>query len=154
MVPSPGISEDHMLLVEAAKLGISIKSEVDLALENYEGRVVGVTGTNGKSTTVSLIGHLLNQLNVGATVAGNIGDPPSAQIAEGRVGEVLVLELSSYQLEQSSPISTDVAVFTSLSEDHLAYHKSFERYFEAKKKLILATKSGGLALLCPEAFFR
>lgn len=150
VVPSPGLPHDHPLVKLASQRGIPVISEIDLAMSNYAGRVVGVTGTNGKSTTVKMIGHILKAMGLDVSVAGNIGDPPSAQIAEGRAGNIMVLELSSYQLEQSDLIRPEVSVFTSLSADHLAHHGTFESYLAAKMKLVHATS--GAAFLCTKAF--
>ena len=97
-------------------------------------RVVAVTGSNGKSTTSALIHHILQQAGRPATLAGNIGrgvldiDPP-------RDGEVIVLELSSYQTDLARSLTPDVAVFTNLSEDHLDRHGGMGGYFAAKRRL-------------------
>ena len=150
LVLSPGLPSTHPITLAAKAKGILIQSEIDLALEDYAGTVIAVTGTNGKSTTVAMIGHLLNKLGCGAVLGGNFGDPPTAIIAEGRSREFLVLELSSYQLEQSKPVKPAVAVFTSFSSDHLARHGSMAGYLAAKWRIFSEMKPGSLAIVSPE----
>jgi UDP-N-acetylmuramoylalanine--D-glutamate ligase len=147
VIRSPGLPNNHLLLVAAQKRGLPITTEIDLALTHFRGQLIGVTGTNGKSTTVALIGHLLQKQGLNATIGGNIGDPPSAQIAEKRVGDILVLELSSYQLEHSQLVAPDVAIITSFSFDHQEMHRSLENYFKAKWRLFDKIKAGGIAIL-------
>jgi len=148
MIVSPGLASNHLLISQAIKQKTPVISEVDFALGHYQGKVIGVTGTNGKSTVVSMINYLLNALGFSATAAGNIGDPPSAQIAEGRTKDHMVLELSSYQLEQSNTLSLDGGVFTSISEDHIAHHGNFKNYLDAKLRIFNAVKTSGLMLYC------
>lgn len=147
VVLSPGLPLTHPLVVEARARKLPMISEIDLALENYRGKVVAVTGTNGKSTTCAMLGHLFGKLGKLAAVGGNFGDPPTAMLAEGRTPEFLVLELSSYQLEQSFLVRPEAAVFTSFSYDHLARHGSLEAYFAAKWKVFEQQRPGQLAVL-------
>lgn len=135
LVISPGLPPSHPLLVEARRRGLPMLSEIDLALASYKGQVIAVTGTNGKSTTCAMIGLLLERIGRGVTVGGNFGDPPSAMLAEGREKDYLVLELSSYQLEQSELVAPVVALFTSFSFDHLARHGSLGGYLAAKWRI-------------------
>lgn len=150
IVLSPGLPSTHALVVEAGKRGLPLVSEIDLALRDFKGKVIGVTGTNGKSTTCAMIGHLFERLGESVQVGGNFGDPPTAMLAEGRVPQHLVLELSSYQLEQSHLVRPDAAVFTSFSFDHLARHGSLEAYFAAKWKVFAQQQAGSVAVLTPE----
>ncbi len=147
VVLSPGLPATHPLVVEGRRRQLPLISEIDLALENYRGKVIAVTGTNGKSTTCAMLGHLLAKLDRLVGVGGNFGDPPTAMLAEGRTPEFLVLELSSYQLEQSFQVRPEAAVFTSFSYDHLARHGSLEAYFAAKWKVFEQQTAGQLAVL-------
>lgn len=150
VVVSPGLPPTHPLLVEAGKRLLPVISEIDLALLEYAkpGRhVIAVTGTNGKSTTCAMIGHLLEKLGKTVVVGGNFGDPPTAMLADGRVPDYLVLELSSYQLEQSNLVAPEVAVFTSFSFDHLARHGSLAGYLKAKWRIFDHLPAGSLSLV-------
>ncbi len=147
IVLSPGLPATHPLLIAARARKLPMVSEIDLALECYRGKVIAVTGTNGKSTTCAMLGHLLAKLDCLVGVGGNFGDPPTAMLAEGRTPEFLVLELSSYQLEQSLRVRPEAAVFTSFSYDHLARHGSLQAYFAAKWKVFEQQTAGQIAVL-------
>lgn len=150
VVVSPGLPPSHPLLVEARHRRLPVISEIDLALKAYvrPGRhVVAVTGTNGKSTTCAMIGHLLEKCGKSVVVGGNFGDPPTGMLADGREPDYLVLELSSYQLEQSDEVAPSVAVFTSFSFDHLARHGSLGGYLAAKWRVFAKMPQGALALV-------
>ena len=135
LVLSPAIDLDHPLVREARQRGFSICSEVELGLTKFAGQIVAVTGTNGKSTVVTMINHLLQQLGKDSGMAGNIGLPVTALLNE-RQPEILVLELSSFQLEQLTTLSPEIAVLTNLANDHLDRHHSFERYSTIKQQLL------------------
>lgn len=147
IVLSPGLPTTHPLVGEAKRRHLSLISEIDLALSAFRGRLVSVTGTNGKSTTCAMIGHMLERAGKSVSVGGNFGDPPTALLAEERMGEFLVLELSSYQLEQSAHVPSEVAVFTSFSYDHLSRHGTLEGYFAAKWRIFDQQPAGALAIL-------
>lgn len=147
LVVSPGLSPKIPLLEAARRRHLHIYSEIDLALSQHRGRTAGITGTNGKSTTTTMIAHILKGLGVPAEASGNIGIPPSQLLADRLHPDPLVLELSSYQLDFSQEIRNQAAVFTSFSEDHLERHQSMENYFRAKWKLILATESHGICIM-------
>lgn len=147
LVPSPGLPANHMLLLAAKERGIPCISEIDLALTEYSGTIFGVTGTNGKSTTVAMIDHALKKLAFSSAPAGNFGDPPTLMMAEARAPEHLVLELSSYQLEQSHRIPCDVSIITSFSSDHLARHGSESEYLKSKWSLIGLAKPNAPVIL-------
>lgn len=133
VVVSPGISPLHPLLLEAAARSVAITTEIELGLANFSGRIVGITGTNGKSTTTSMISHMLNHFGQRAIACGNIG-VPICDLLKDTPPEWLVVELSSYQLEYSSALSLDGVAFTSFSPDHLERHKTMEAYAAAKWK--------------------
>jgi UDP-N-acetylmuramoylalanine--D-glutamate ligase len=145
VVVSPGLSPKIPLIAEAKARNIPILSEIDIALERYDGLVIGVTGTNGKSTTTLLLAHFLKAAGLDAEASGNIGIAPSLILAEGRKPEAFVLELSSYQLDYSASIANRVSLFMSFAPDHLERHGTLEAYFLAKWKLIMA--SDGLVIM-------
>lgn len=147
IIVSPGLSPRIPILQAARERGIAVLSEIDIALAAFRGQILAVTGTNGKSTTTLLLAHFLNEMGVKAEASGNIGVPPSLLLAEDRVPEAFVLELSSYQLDFSQAIPNRASLFTSFAPDHLERHGTMEGYFAAKWKLILATAADGLALM-------
>lgn len=133
-VASPGVSPEHPLYRAAASVQ-HVLSEIDLARPYLTGKLLAVTGTNGKSTTCAMAAHLLNKLGLNAIAAGNIGEPPCDFLARGENYEAVVLELSSYQLEQSQAIRPDAAIFHNFSFDHQERHKTMANYFAAKWRL-------------------
>ncbi|MCX6127877.1 MAG: UDP-N-acetylmuramoyl-L-alanine--D-glutamate ligase [Proteobacteria bacterium] len=147
LIVSPGISPEIPILQAARERGLPILSEIDLALSAFKGSVIGVTGTNGKSTTTTMIAHILKVLGHSAEASGNIGIPPSLLIAEQKTPECFVLELSSYQLDFSQPIKNHCSLFMSFSPDHLERHGNMEQYFRAKWKLIQATEPTGKIIM-------
>ena len=152
VIVSPGVPSQHPVLLAAHARGLEVLSEIDLALRNSRARVIAVTGTNGKSTTCAMIGHLLSRLGHEVSVGGNFGDPPTLMLAEGRMKDFLVLELSSYQLEASAQVQAEAAIFTSFSHDHIARHGSLDAYFAAKWRLFSSLPDQALAII-PEAIY-
>jgi UDP-N-acetylmuramoylalanine--D-glutamate ligase len=141
LVPSAGIKPSHPVLVAARHHKVPILSDIDLLLRaNPQARVVGITGTNGKSTTTALIGHILRAAGLRAEMGGNIGVAACRLPNLGADG-VYVLELSSYQLAITADPVCDVAVFLNITPDHLDWHRDFDDYLGAKKK-ILNPRSG------------
>jgi UDP-N-acetylmuramoylalanine--D-glutamate ligase len=152
-VLSPGISPRSPLVTAARQLGLQITNEIDLALEEYKGNLLAVTGTNGKSTTCSMIHHLLRSYDIESALVGNIGLPPSSVLARtGALPPNLVIELSSYQLETASKLIPAVICFTSFSHDHIERHGSEKEYFAAKWKLISAALPG-TAIILPDYIY-
>jgi UDP-N-acetylmuramoylalanine--D-glutamate ligase len=150
-VLSPGISASDPLVARLRLQKTEIISEIDLALQGFPGQVVGVTGTNGKSTTVSMIHHVLTSGGIESSLAGNIGIPPSALVREQTLKDLVILELSSYQLEQSHKIPCSFAAITSFTPDHLGRHGDLDSYFMAKWKILDGASPNCLIMLCPAA---
>lgn len=150
-VCSPGVPLDHHVYKKAAQLALPVISEIDLGLDGFPGRILGVTGTNGKSTTVAMTEHVGHSLNLSIRACGNIGLPPSAlNLRRASQGDSVVIELSSYQLEGSRCWLSDAVAITSFSPDHLARHKTMDHYFSAKWKITKWLKPGGTLLLSAE----
>lgn len=135
IVISPGVPVDIEPLVKARCAGVPVIGEVELAAAYLKGRTIGITGSNGKTTTTSLTGHILRQSGIPAQVGGNIGTPVTAMIATSREGQWNVLELSSFQLETIDTFRADIGVCINVTPDHLDRHGSFGVYAGAKGRL-------------------
>ncbi len=132
VVKSPGIPGERPLLAGARQRGIPVWSEIELGYSLLPGtRFVGVTGTNGKTTTAELLGEIFRTAGRDVTVAGNVGTP----LTSVRAAEWIVCELSSFQLEDVHEFACDVAVLLNLEPDHLDRHGTFEAYRDAKLRI-------------------
>lgn len=137
LVKSPGVSPRQPLVAEAARRGLPILDELELGWRHCTAPVIGVTGTNGKSTVAALIQAVLRSAGVDAQVAGNtVFGPPLSAAARARP-EAVVCEVSSFQLDCCPALLPEVALFTNLSRDHIDRHRSMERYFEVKRRLFV-----------------
>ncbi len=134
VVTSPGVPPDRPLLVAARAAGLPVIAEVELAFAFANGPVVGVTGSNGKSTTTALTGAVLRQAGLAVEVCGNIGRP-FAECVEGRADRIFVAELSSFQLEGVVTFRPRAAALLNLSPDHLDRHAGLSAYAAAKAAL-------------------
>jgi len=132
IVPSPGVPADDPLLLKARSKGITIWSEIELAYRFMEGELIGITGSNGKTTTTTLVHHILIAAGKNALLAGNVGTPLIAYVEQMKAGTVSVVELSSFQLELTDKFRPNIAVFLNLTPDHLDRHKTMESYTAAK----------------------
>lgn len=135
IVPSPGVPSNHPGLAAARKAGIPVWSEIELAWRFLRGRLIAVTGSNGKTTTTSLVGHILGSAGKQVIVAGNIGTPLIGVIDRSSESTITVAELSSFQLELIDSFRPDISVFLNLTPDHLDRHASFEDYARAKRRI-------------------
>jgi UDP-N-acetylmuramoyl-L-alanyl-D-glutamate--2,6-diaminopimelate ligase len=146
VVKSPGIDFDIPLLQAAAARGLEVFDELELGWRLSDRPIVGVTGTNGKSTTAQLIAAVLRTTGENACLAGNteFGPPLTAAPADGWV----VCEVSSFQLEASPSFLPDIAVFTNLTPEHLTRHLTMERYGEAKRAMFVrGERTAGAAIV-------
>lgn len=134
VVPSPGVPMDAPLLREAGKQGIPIWSEIEIAFRFLSCPVLAVTGTNGKSTTTSLLGAILRQSGKHVFVGGNLGSPLIDALTEPY--DAAVVEISSFQLEWVKQFRPHIGVFLNLTEDHMDRHKSFAVYGMTKRALL------------------
>jgi UDP-N-acetylmuramoylalanine--D-glutamate ligase len=130
MVKSPGVPPQAPLVAEAARRGVPIWSEVELGYRLVRPRLVGVTGTNGKTTTTELLGAML-----GAPTAGNVGRALTSLDGEVEPGTLVVCELSSFQLEDVHELTCQVAVLLNLEPDHLDRYAGFDEYRAAKLRI-------------------
>lgn len=146
IIPSPGVP----LIPEikaAQENGIKILAEIELAASFLKGKVIGITGTNGKSTTASLTYQLLRAGHYRSHLAGNIGQPLIRMAASSQRGDIYVTEISSFQLEFCHNFRCDVAVFLNFSPNHLDWHGSVEAYWKNKQKLFTNLKASDTAIL-------
>ena len=130
LVKSPGVPREASLVAEAERRGIPVWSEVELGYRLLWPRLVGVTGTNGKTTTTELLGAILD-----APTAGNVGRALTELDGALEPGALVVCELSSFQLEDVHELTCEVAVLLNLEPDHLDRHGSFEAYRDAKLRI-------------------
>jgi UDP-N-acetylmuramoylalanine--D-glutamate ligase len=130
LVKSPGVPREAPLVVEAERCSVEIWSEVELGYRMLRPRLIGVTGTNGKTTTCELLGAMLR-----VPVAGNVGRALTDLDGEIEPGDRVVCELSSFQLEDVHELACEIAVLLNLEPDHLDRHGSFEAYRAAKLRI-------------------
>lgn len=147
LVLSPGIPIDHPLAVAFKKAGKAIVGEAELGARALHCPVIAVTGTNGKTTTVSMIGHILRAAGKNAVVCGNIGKPITSCLPELETDGIAVAEISSFQLETLTSLRPHVAVFLNLTEDHLNRHYTMENYIYLKSRLLKNCAESEFAVL-------
>jgi UDP-N-acetylmuramoylalanine--D-glutamate ligase len=146
LVLSPGVPADRPLVVAARERGLPVIAEVELAFPFLAGPVVGITGSNGKSTTTAMTGHLLKEAGIPVEVCGNIGVPLSA-VADGAPGRTFVVELSSFQLETTDTLRPVAAALLNLSPDHLDRYPDMAAYGAAKQRIFLRQGPDDVAVL-------
>lgn len=132
VILSPGISMENPLVKEAIRRGINVTGEAELAWRNYSGHIIGITGTNGKTTTTMLIGEMLATLPCITKVGGNIGMALTKEVESMPENSWLAAELSSFQLETIQNFRAEIAVILNLTPDHLTRHHTMEAYGAAK----------------------
>lgn len=133
VIPSPGVPATHPLLQAARRAGTRVAPEIEFAADRLPGTLLAVTGTNGKSTTVSLLGAILAEAGRSTFTGGNLGDPLCNAVGGGH--EFVVAEVSSFQLEHATTFHPRIAAFLNLSPDHLDRHGNLEGYLAAKLRL-------------------
>ena len=134
VIISPGIKPTHKLLNEIRSLGLPVKTDIDLFNEIYKGKLIGVTGTNGKTTLVNLLTGFLNSQGIKAAAVGNVGMSPLEVI--DKEYEYIVIELSSFQLYYLNNLNLHIGIILNIYQDHLDWHKNFDDYLESKKRII------------------
>lgn len=146
VVTSPGVPHDHALLQAAVNAGVEVVSELELAARYVTAPLVAVTGTNGKSTTVTLLARILEAAGRRVFVGGNLGDPLSNAV--GSTWDYCVVETSSFQLEWVDAFHPRVACILNLSPDHLDRHGTFDGYRDAKLRVFARMNEYDHAVLC------
>ncbi len=147
IVLSPGVPADLPAIEEARRRGVRVIGEVELAAPFLKGRTIGITGTNGKTTTTALTGHILHESGMAVQVGGNIGTPVTAMVETSRPDQWNVLELSSFQLETTAEFHADIAVALNVTQNHLDRHHTFANYAAAKGRLFETQRAGAFAVL-------
>ena len=135
VVPSPGVPSDAPILESAREEGIAIWSEIELAYRFLKGQIIGITGSNGKTTTTSLIEHVLRHSGFSTMLAGNIGTPLISCVDASTEQMLTVTELSSFQLELIDSFRPHISVFLNLTPDHLDRHHTMDAYAAAKARI-------------------
>jgi UDP-N-acetylmuramoylalanine--D-glutamate ligase len=147
VVLSPAVPYDLPMLIAARERGIPTTGEVELASFFLKGPVLGITGSNGKTTTTALTEHLLQQAGISCQVGGNIGTAVTTLIDSSSEQRWNVLELSSFQLESISHFRAQIAACLNVTPDHLDRHHTFEIYAHAKARLFETQQAGDAAVL-------
>ncbi|MBC8166027.1 MAG: UDP-N-acetylmuramoyl-L-alanine--D-glutamate ligase [Bryobacteraceae bacterium] len=147
VVLSPGVPADIPEVLAARSKGIPVIGEVELAGYYLRGPVIGITGSNGKTTTTAMVGHILGEAGVARQVGGNIGTPPTAMVETSRENQWNVLELSSFQTETIEEFRVDIGVGLNLTPDHLDRHGTLQKYNDAKARLFDLQQPRSFAVL-------
>lgn len=135
IVLSPGVPADCENVLLAEQSGVEVISEVELGYRLFGGHIAAITGTNGKTTTTTLVGEMLKRLSVPSAVGGNIGLALSKEVEQLPENGWLAAELSSFQLEKVQSFCPDIAVVLNLTPDHLERHHTMKAYGDAKKRI-------------------
>jgi UDP-N-acetylmuramoylalanine--D-glutamate ligase len=147
IVVSPGVPVDAPPLVQARAFGEPVIGEIELAAQHLPGPIVAITGSNGKTTTTTLTGEILTCGGVSTLVGGNIGTPAISLVAQATPETVVVLEVSSFQLETIQTFRPHVAVILNITPDHLDRHRTLQAYVDAKCRIFENQKSSDFAVL-------
>ena len=147
VVPSPGVPLDLPVIQTMRQKEVPVVGELALAAGRIDAPVIAVTGSNGKTTVTSLIGHLLKHAGKRVFVGGNIGTPVLDYLSGGQGAEIVVLEVSSFQLEIGGDFRPDIGLLLNISPDHLDRHGSMEQYTAAKKRIFVNQIESDTAVL-------
>ena len=147
IVLSPGVPADLDIVVEQRRKGVKVIGDLELASWFLRGEIIGITGSNGKTTTTALTGHILKASGIPAQVGGNIGRPPAAMVSTSSDAQWNVLELSSFQLETIEAFHAHIGAALNVTPDHLDRHYTFERYAATKARLFANQRAGDFAVL-------
>jgi UDP-N-acetylmuramoylalanine--D-glutamate ligase len=143
IIVSPGIPPSHPLLTKAKALGIEVIGEIELAFRHIKNPCFAITGSNGKTTTVLLTTHILNNAGKKARALGNVGESLTGYLLDADPNEILVIELSSFQLETVEARCLDAALVLNITPNHLDRHPSMQAYAEAKARIQHCLKPTG-----------
>ena len=147
IVVSPGVPVDAPPLVQARSLGETVIGEIELAAQFLPGPIVAITGSNGKTTTTTLTGEIMTAAGLPALVGGNIGTPAISLAERAKPDTVVVLEISSFQLETIQTFRPKIAVVLNVTPDHLDRHRTFEIYTDAKARIFENQQGSDFAVL-------
>lgn len=148
IIPSPGVPLNAPPILWAKEKNIPVKSEIEIAYNlSPSKKIVAITGTNGKTTTTSLTGLLLKNAGFPYIMCGNIGNSFIGEIEKIKKETIIVLELSSFQLEYIEKFRPEISVLLNITEDHFDYYQTFDQYISAKKKIFVNQKEKDIAIL-------
>jgi UDP-N-acetylmuramoylalanine--D-glutamate ligase len=147
VVPSPGVPPHNDILVAAVKSNIPVVSEIELAYHFLKVPIIAVTGTNGKTTTTSLLGEILKSSGKNVFVGGNIGNPLIEYVSTQQKDDFIVAEISSFQLQWIDKFRPFIAMLLNITCDHINYHGSFDEYRRIKARVFANQTSGDFAIL-------
>jgi UDP-N-acetylmuramoylalanine--D-glutamate ligase len=147
IVLSPGVPADLPPVEAARRRGVNVIGEVELAGMYLQGKIIGITGSNGKTTTTALVGHILLESGIASQVGGNIGTAVTGIVDSSRPDQWNVLELSSFQLETIRTFRADIGVCLNVTPDHLDRHHTLENYAAAKGRLFETQQADDYAVL-------
>jgi len=147
IVVSPGVPVDAPALVQARSQGEAVIGEIELATRFLPGPIVAITGSNGKTTTTALIGEIMTAASFPTLVGGNIGTPAISLAGQAKPETVIVLEVSSFQLETIETFRPKIAIVLNITPDHLDRHGTFDAYVDAKARIFENQGSGDFAVL-------
>lgn len=147
VVPSPGVPPASALLKEALRRGVPVLSELEVAFRFLKRPAIAITGTNGKTTTTTLVGELLKGCGKRVFVGGNIGNPLIGAVSGPQPFDYAVLEISSFQLQWVDYFRPAVSALLNTTIDHLDYHGTFDEYRAAKERIFENQQAGDLAIL-------
>ncbi|MBB5339447.1 UDP-N-acetylmuramoylalanine--D-glutamate ligase [Edaphobacter lichenicola] len=147
IVVSPGVPMDTPEVKQVVAFGLTVIGELELASRYLQGQVVAITGSNGKTTTTTLVGKILSDAGLPTQVGGNIGLPVIDLVAKSTPETVNVLEVSSFQLETIEEFHPRIAVILNITPDHLDRHGSFEKYVAAKERIFERQGAGDALVL-------
>ena len=135
LIVSPGIPVEHPAIVRAKELGVEVMGEVEYAYRESTGLLLAITGTNGKTTTTTLVGEIFKNAGRRTHVVGNIGTPYSGAVPDMKPGDVTVCEISSFMMETSKEFHPAISAVLNISEDHLNRHGTMEKYIALKERI-------------------
>lgn len=135
IVKSPGVPLDVKVLKKAREKNIEIVTDIEFAYRICANKIIAISGTNGKTTTTTLLGEILKNNNMNVHVTGNIGVGILWEVVNSNDDDIFVIEASSFQLENTKSFKPKVSVLTNITPDHINWHKSFDNYVKAKKKI-------------------
>jgi UDP-N-acetylmuramoylalanine--D-glutamate ligase len=147
IVVSPGVPVDSPFLVQARSLGEKVIGEIELAAEFFPGKIVAITGSNGKTTTTTLAGEILAAGGFSTVVGGNIGTPAISLVGQATADTTAVLEVSSFQLETIQTFRPQIAIVLNVTPDHLDRHRTFAAYTDAKARIFENQRPEDFAVL-------
>jgi len=147
LVLSPGVSSDLDVVKKAKECGVEVIAEIELAYRFCPYPIVAITGTNGKSTVTSMIGHVFEQSGVKVFVGGNLGKPFISCLLEDQNWDLIVLEISSFQLENIKEFCPYVSIILNITPDHMDRYKDFRHYADTKLKIFKNQKENSFLIL-------